>query len=78
MAALRDCLAGLAAPHRAGIAHGDLRPANVLLRRAGTATLLDVGSVFELRGQPPLRAWSPACAEPEALDGSEDTPRGPD
>jgi hypothetical protein len=50
-AALRDCLAGLA-PHRAGIARGDLRPADVLLKRAGSGKLLDVGSAIQRRGQP--------------------------
>jgi serine/threonine protein kinase len=64
-----------AAPHRAGIALGDLKPANVLLRRADSGKLLDVGPAVELRGQPPRRTWSSAYVPPEALDGGADTPR---
>jgi eukaryotic-like serine/threonine-protein kinase len=75
IAVLRDCLAGLAALHRAGIAHGDLKPANVLLKRSGSAKLIDIGSAVELRGQPPRRTWSPAYAAPEVLEGGENSPR---
>ena len=32
---LRDCLAALAALHRDGITHGDLKPSNVMLKRTG-------------------------------------------
>jgi serine/threonine-protein kinase len=75
IAAPCDCLAGPAAPHRAGIARGDLRPANVPLRRAGSAKPSDIGWAFELRGQPPWRTWLPAYAAPEAPGGGENTPR---
>jgi serine/threonine-protein kinase len=75
MVALRDCPAGPAAPHRAAIAHGDRRPANVLLRRASSAKPSDIGWAVELRGQPPRRAWSPAHAAPEVLGGGPNTPR---
>ncbi|MFM8272839.1 MAG: protein kinase domain-containing protein, partial [Gemmata sp.] len=41
---LRDCLAALAALHRDGITHGDLKPANVMLKRTGSAKVVDIGS----------------------------------
>ncbi|MCA1812483.1 MAG: serine/threonine protein kinase [Halobacteriales archaeon] len=40
---LRDCLAGLAALHDAGIVHGDLKPENILLGAHGEAKLADFG-----------------------------------
>jgi serine/threonine protein kinase len=75
IAVLRDCLAGLAALHRDGIVHGDLKPANLLLKRAGNAKIIDIGSAIELRGVAPRRMWSPAYAAPEVLEGGTNTPR---
>jgi serine/threonine-protein kinase len=75
IAVLRGCLAGLAALHREGIVHGDLKPANVLLKRAGNAKLIDIGSAIDLRGEGPRRIWSPAYAAPEVLQGGANTPR---
>jgi len=72
---LRDCLAALAALHRAGIVHGDLKPSNVLLRCTGNAKIIDIGSAIDLRGGAVRRLWSPAYAAPEVLEGGENSPR---
>jgi serine/threonine-protein kinase len=68
---LRDCLAAL---HREGIAHGDIKPSNVLLKRTGNAKLIDIGPAVDLNSPSARRLWSPAYAAPEVLDGAESTP----
>ncbi|MFN0052114.1 MAG: serine/threonine-protein kinase [Planctomycetales bacterium] len=75
IAVLRDCLAGLAALHAAGIVHGDLKPANVMLTRTGNSKIIDIGSTINLRHGNPRRVWSPAYAAPEVLNGQDNTPR---
>lgn len=72
---LRDCLAALAALHRDGITHGDLKPSNVMLKRTGMAKVVDVGSAADLRSAEGRRAWSPLYAAPEVLDGGALTPQ---
>jgi serine/threonine-protein kinase len=72
---LRDCLAALAALHREGITHGDLKPSNVMLKRTGSAKLIDIGSAMDLRCAAGRRVWSPAYAAPEVLEGGPATPR---
>ncbi|HLJ09557.1 MAG TPA: serine/threonine-protein kinase [Planctomycetaceae bacterium] len=75
IAVLRDCLAGLAALHGAGIVHGDLKPGNIMLTRTGSAKIIDIGSAIDLRRASPRRAWSPVYAAPEVLEGGDNTPR---
>jgi serine/threonine protein kinase len=75
IAMVRDCLAALAALHRQRVVHGDIKPANIMLKRTGHAKLIDMGSAFELDDPPPNRACTPAYAAPEVLEGASCTPR---
>jgi serine/threonine-protein kinase len=72
---VRDCLAALAALHREGIVHGDIKPSNVMLKCTGNAKMVDIGSAFELELPPSPRTCTPAYAAPEVLEGSDFTPR---
>lgn len=75
VAIVRDCLAALASLHREGIVHGDVKPSNVMLKRTGSAKLIDIGSAFELDDPPPTRTCTPTYAAPEVLEGADITPR---
>jgi len=75
IAIIRDCLAALAALHRHGIVHGDLKPSNIMLKRTGNAKIVDIGSAFEVEVPPPRRTCTPTYAAPEVLDGEQCTPR---
>lgn len=75
IAVIRDCLAALAALHREGIVHGDVKPSNIMLKRTGNAKIVDIGSAFEVENLPPMRTCTPAYAAPEVLEGGESSPR---
>lgn len=75
VAIVRDCLAALAALHREGIVHGDIKPSNIMLKRTGTVKIVDIGSAFDRNDPPPVRTCTPAYAAPEVLEGGECTPR---
>jgi serine/threonine-protein kinase len=75
VAIVRDCLAALAALHREEIVHGDVKPSNIMLKRTGSAKIVDIGSAFELDNPPASRTCTPAYAAPEVLEGAECTPR---
>jgi eukaryotic-like serine/threonine-protein kinase len=68
---VRECLAALAALHREGIVHGDLKPSNIMLKRTGNAKIVDIGSAFELTNAPAQRTCTPSYAAPEVLEGGE-------
>jgi serine/threonine-protein kinase len=75
IAIVRDCLAALAALHREGIVHGDMKPSNIMVKRTGNAKIVDIGSAFELGHPPARRTCTPTYAAPEVLEGGECTPR---
>jgi serine/threonine-protein kinase len=75
IAVVRDCLAALAALHREGIVHGDMKPSNIMLKRTGDAKIVDIGSAFETGHVPARRTCTPTYAAPEVLEGGEATPR---
>jgi serine/threonine-protein kinase len=75
MAVVRDCLAALAALHREGIVHGDLKPSNIMLKRTGNAKMVDLGSAIDLEQKPARRTCTPTYAAPEVLEGGDCTPR---
>ncbi len=74
VAVVRDCLAALAALHRQGIVHGDIKPANIMLKRTGNVKIVDIGSAFEIADPPTQRTCTPRYAAPEILDGAPCTP----
>lgn len=76
VALVRECLAALAALHREGIVHGDIKPSNIMLKRTGHVKLIDIGSAFDYREPPRERDCTPTYAAPELIDRNESTPRG--
>jgi serine/threonine-protein kinase len=75
IAIIRDCLAALAALHREGIVHGDIKPSNIMIKRTGNAKIVDIGSALEVNDAPQRRTCTPAYAAPEVLEGDKSTPR---
>jgi serine/threonine-protein kinase len=75
VAIVRDVLAALAALHREGIVHGDVKPANIMLKRSGHAKLIDMGSAMDFLNPPKERECTPMYAAPEVLKNRNSSPR---
>ncbi|MGL6194165.1 MAG: serine/threonine-protein kinase [Thermoguttaceae bacterium] len=75
IAIIRECLGALAALHRNGVIHGDVKPANIMLKRTGHAKIVDIGSAFHQDNPPKKRTCTPAYAAPEVLEEGEITPQ---
>lgn len=74
----RQVLSALRAAHDAGVRHRDVKPANVLIRRDGTAVLTDFG-IAALQGTTALTVTgelvgSPEYMAPERVRGHSDLP----
>ena len=50
---IRECLNALTALHDCGIVHGDIKPANIMLKKTGAAKIIDLGAAFFYKGTPP-------------------------
>jgi serine/threonine-protein kinase len=68
---VRECLSALQALHRDNIIHGDIKPANIMLKLTGNSKIVDIGSAYDLDDPPPLRSCTPAYAAPEVLENRE-------
>jgi len=75
VAIVRDALSALAALHREGIVHGDIKPANIMLKRSGYAKLIDMGSAMDYRNPPKDRECTPMYAPPEVLKSRAVSPQ---
>ena len=74
IAVLRECLAALAAMHRNGIVHADIKPPNIMLKRTGNTKLIDFGYAFEIGDKSAPRACTPRYAAVEVLQGDTSSP----
>lgn len=74
IAILRECLAGLAALHRQGIIHADMKPANVMIKQTGNCKIIDLGSAFMGQDYPIRPTWTPRYAAVEVLEGARHSP----
>jgi serine/threonine-protein kinase len=75
VAILRDCLGALAALHKQGIVHSDVKPSNIMAKRTGSVKIIDVGSAFALDDRPTEHICTPGYAAPEVLDGADPSPQ---
>ncbi len=75
IAIVRECLAALAALHRDGVVHGDIKTSNIMVKRTGNAKIIDIGSALALDDMPANRTCTPSYAAPEVLEGKENSPR---
>jgi serine/threonine-protein kinase PknK len=76
LSALASACDQLTVVHRAGLLHGDLKPANIIVSEDGHGTLVDLGLAAPWReGGTPTLGLTPKYAAPELLRGEAITVR---
>jgi serine/threonine protein kinase len=73
VAILRECLEGIAALHRGGVIHCDLKPSNVMVKRTGQVKIIDIGSAYWIGRPPEGQPCTLEYAAPEILTGQRAT-----
>jgi len=69
LAICRDAGRGLAAAHRAGLVHRDVKPQNILVGEDGVARIADFGLAVNGRAEPGVPGGTPAYMAPEQHRG---------
>ena len=71
-APIRDALSALRLLHRAGIRHGDFKPANILVRPEGSGVLIDLGCARRIGGAADATvSGTTGFMAPEVLHGEQ-------
>ncbi len=68
----RYCLDALSALHENGLAHGDIKPANIMLKKSGGVKIIDYGATIFYHEKPPLKLCTPMYAAPELFQKKSD------